>query len=848
MYIKQHLYVPPQSSFAVIFLCCGLAIFCNRLPVEYAKQSELMASNSNARTVERANESMDLQQSHTQHSGGRVRPKRPNRLRMVIRNARDVPPPSWVGMKEPYCSLRLNGQHYKSAIAADAEHPEWNETVVFIIDNVMTDLIEVRLWEDDFDAEKIGVGHFKVSDLTRGDWRNIEVTLEGGQAGPIKVRLGLFAVNFGDRVSAKEASLEEPALQSSSPRHGNTAVYSPRVSIEQNSRGFVESLHAKLHELREDFIHAHGEVDQVDDFAAVVHSAMELERRGLPDEAANVLSHVVRISHTPLVSSLALNNLACVEKRRGNHKIAVHHLERAADCEGGMEVAEASTLLNLAVAYTALGHYPEAAAVAHHAVKKLESDPTSRPALRATGYHNLGVALEACEEFARAADAFDSASACLPVGHPTRSTFAASAQRNREAANPPTQETTKQWQRKVQPSLITQSAKTLRSEKLPPLQADDHRPVPGDTISHQHVPLGRKLAPLPEKTKEAALQDATVALYAAPQQSKRLLRVMQTQQQQQINAQHRRTYAATPDPVKSKSPATSTAMIVRTATPEPLTVSVLSNATSRSRSPRQPGWNSDPCVKSPTWTQKPLQIIPNYDLEQQVNNRWIPKKLFPIIEDLRYKENTRRAAILREWRRQCHAIASLMRLQQVVAQEDEARTEIMIDQARVTRVLRHWVRGRLVFCEGCIRVEQEETMAREKLAVAATADAHETLRPYAATVQLLAAQEVARLALEAERQGGLDVLEALMECELAQLRAADRFKDSHNPGLAAAMIVWAFECQLSPEDALEFVNPTLQRSLHVQERYATFGIPGSHRQSQVLQRASSTVTTPTNKR
>jgi hypothetical protein len=849
--------------------------------------------------------------------------KRQKKVRIVLRYARALPPPAAVGMKEPYCSLRLGNQHFKSSVAENAMFPEWNESVVFVIDSVAEDKVELRMWEDDFDTSKIGIAYFGFESLTRGDWKNVEVVLQGGTVGEIRVRVGLFAINFGARA--------QPTIDLGDEAHRSPtqADYAPPLSLEQDRRGFVENLHGRLDKLRAEAIETRGCIDQSNAYTDIVAAAMLLERNEVVDDAVAVLSHVVRITHVERVASLALNNLACIEKRRGNVQIAVHHLERAADHEGGMQNAEASTLLNLASAYTSLGHFVEAAAVAFHAVRRCEADADCRIVVKATGYHNLAVALEASAEYARASDYFAKAAACLPVGHTARPQLLNAAQRNadlaapstpvpdaKEASPPATKPRRRPAGGESSPSRVREAAKLLRLRNLPPLQTpgpekdDRHlnaavvRPDPSTHVATHRSPspaalqakeapsqpreghpelklddakvgpspgtrppgvtllqippahkgkarevgLGRRLPPLPDKSKHAALEDATIALYIGAQPPQRLTRLLKNSPVKRGTLPK----AVTPTPMhtdRGTSPLRSASALGFSSSNAALTRRSAMSSVAGSGGGLSPktkaAWNPDSTLHG-TALAKPLKPRPTYEIEKQVEDRYIPRKVFVTMEDLRYKETTRRNTLTREWKRQCDSICSIMGKYRIAAEEESARAELYLDQARTSRVLRHWVRGRLVYCRGAIDTETLETQKRDDLSAEEANEAQSTLKLHAAQLQMLAAEEVSRHDIRTERQLGLDALYTHMESALAELRAADRFKDS-NRGIAHALAAWSLEAVVPQAEVLDLLIPSdARKSLFVAERYVMFGLPGAPQPSSPMkgQKPSSSTATP----
>ena len=537
----------------------------------------------------------------------------------------------------------------------------------------------------------------------------------------------------------------------------------------------------------------------------IVQQAKMLEQRsgGAVDAACAVLSHAVRVAQSSAVRSVVLNNLACVEQRRGRPHIAIHHLERAADEEGGLALAPPTTLLNLSAAYNAGGQFVEAAAVAHHAVQRCTAAPASmdadeilRPSLTGVAFYNLGAALLGANELDHASaalhrglEALDS----LPEAGPGADKetamvrdrlYALVTAVDMKRADREKERAKEEWTASVQPSLIQHAHRFIRSRS-----ALDK--------TQQRESIAQVLGRGPGSVYLAAVRPARLA------ELPKRLKLVATASASHVGSTGRPPRLS---PIKARTPM-----------PAP--------SSSPSRHIAPPDWNLS-TVTQPARQKSASTHTEALDAEVQrrVLDTFMPRRLQPLADDLRYKEHTRRLALHAEWRRKMRKIEHQMHLQAVVAAEEEARLDIVADEGRVRHVLGRWVHGKLTFVARSGEVEGQEHKSREVISADATQIVQTTLAPQADMVRLMGVEESARRSILDLDEELLGAIELQLESITALILARESLRVSKK-GTANALAAWALEATLAQSEAVAFVPAELQKSLAVVERYATFGLP-----------------------
>lgn len=575
-----------------------------------------------------------------------------------------------------------------------------------------------------------------------------------------------------------------------------------------------------------------------------------LAQEALAHEVADVagvvdfLSSAVRSARGEALAAL-LNNLGCVEKRRGQLKVALHHLERAADEEGGLEAAAPATLINLSATYSALLMFAEAAAVANHAVARCTSDfHRTRPLVRAAAYHNLATALEGSGELTFAAEAYEKALGILAEsgfkGTPHHRTIERAAEQiSLKLRNSRAHAEQDEWERRVRPGILRQSQAALRrTGELPPLKGA--KPVPAITAG----PAATTTPPLASRSPDRALVPHTndtvdiSSVYTASMRKFHALRSVALLADVQSHLSSTRKRAHRPNGV-SPSPIAAAASPHRSGVAESSTALVTSDfhgttaagAVGISASgliplrSDPPMWNDDPVPHPHTLSHRVTPIPRNWDIERAVDERFIPRALVPLVEDIKYKEATRRRAIAKEWAQRLRVLRFAHRQQLIASHEDEERVAVEIEEVRVFRVLLQYIRGKLFFAEGSAVLGKQETQQREEATREAQA-AWRALLPHSAQLQCLAEEECERYRFTKE-----DVEERLALAVQFETHAAtvdcSAVVESSKHGICYALALWCIEGVVrSTESRQALEDKTMKRSLHVQERYALFGSHG----------------------
>jgi hypothetical protein len=445
-----------------------------------------------------------------------------------------------------------------------------------------------------------------------------------------------------------------------------------------------------------------------------------------------------------------------------------------------------------------MGHFAEAAAVAHHAVSCCARDAAVRPGVHAAAHHNLAVALASAGELAPALSAYENALRLLPDDHPSRANIEAAADDVRVRVDGV--DAAKQLAVKVRPGVIAQTTKVLRKhQSLPPIAGQ---------------PRSASAAPPADGSRSVG------AMYQHPvpyprTQLQRIRHAKQVLQERRMSPPRR---ALTPKPLLTMSMSVSTALTV--------TPSETSKAAAAKPLQHAKAWNFDTSPDALRSSSEPNALPTNPDIELRTAERYIPRRIHPIVEDLRYKEATRRVAVAKEWRRQLRLLQHLMGMHLILSAEDQRRAELETDEVRVRRVLQQWVRGKLLFAEGSLECEAAETASRGDITTEAAAETQQRFVPHAQMVRLLAVEEGARsTAVAAGEAAARQQLALRCETQLAGLTSADAFRQSQH-GIAVALATWALETVIEASMAVDLIDPKDRKSLYVMDRYSLFGLPG----------------------
>eukprot|EP00759_Apiculatamorpha_spiralis_P013747 PhF_6_TR20507/c0_g1_i1/m.29561 len=121
-----------------------------------------------------------------------------------------------------------------------------------------------------------------------------------------------------------------------------------------------------------------------------------------------------------------------------------------------------------------------------------------------------------------------------------------------------------------------------------------------------------------------------------------------------------------------------------------------------------PEWNNDPVVG------RSLRSLPkiatagiNWEVENDVSQRYIPKWLVPAMEDLIYKQATRRKTLEHDEAKARTSVLQILTLSKLCSHEKEARVFIEANEYRTRRQMISWTAGKAIFLEGRSKLEKE---------------------------------------------------------------------------------------------------------------------------------------------
>jgi hypothetical protein len=555
------------------------------------------------------------------------------------------------------------------------------------------------------------------------------------------------------------------------------------------------------------------------------------------DDIASLLQALCDACADATVKAVLWNNLACVQKKQGNSEGAVVSLNAAVKAEGGMLRALPTTLINLSAALASQGRYEEAAAAAHRAIvhSARPSSPASKekgtPASRslAAAYYNLAVALQGSGHTEHALETYHEV--LLRVDD--RDAYAIAAIKARNNLMLVEQDSTsKVWAAHVAPSIVQQAAggaPPKRSGKLPPLSSSMIAAAsPSRAIEATSQPRSTSaMEVLTSKEPSEHLQrrsGTSMSVTATNNKRRHPVRQPLRGDISQVYAQPVQKYHSLPpliQPIPYEDrvhPAAHADANLSTSLIPPVMSLAASNA-----DVDVPDWNPDPVLHPHSLSYRVMN--PNekkhWALIHEVESRFIPRSLVPLVEDMRYKESTRRTMIIKEWKRRFDIICRARNLAATSGQEDTARLSIEVEEARVRRVMRQWIAGKLLFAEAMIRLEKEEAHSRDAVAK----QAHQSgfaLQFAAVRLHPQGLEEMQRAAIAEEERAALSdiTVHHFAATTLMSSRATMR----QNVGSTAyALALWCIE-GVVPEASLPQIEvASRKKSLAVLERFAVYG-------------------------
>lgn len=538
----------------------------------------------------------------------------------------------------------------------------------------------------------------------------------------------------------------------------------------------------------------------------IIKQALTLETEETAEELIEFLLKIARSTFNPTAAALVLNNLGCVEKRRGNLKAALHHLKRAADEEGGIVTASPAILVNIAAVYSSLQMFAEAASVSNHAVIRCQTDiQTVVPSVHAAALYNLAAALEGSGELDHSEAAYKQALEVLsqggiPIDHPQyKATLKAQEQLELRLQNHRGNKKREEWAKDVLPSIIRRAAdksmnqgpSTTRRSLKPLLPKGLRKGQTSDpTLEREHSPVPRS----------GFEHDVSLGLVNLEGNRMTVSRARSSQsiQQRALGSQYQTTVRNFHVfPVNSRA------------------------ANRRYKGIENPTWDLNPLPHTPTVVRS-LGKDPTVD--KAVDMAYIPHHLVPFVADLKYREHTRRTMIITEYITKINRLRLDRDNARCFIEEDEHRVDLEIDELRGRKILNQWFKGKVVFVQHYVQVEAEERKARHQLH-SDLSDYVSSFLPLAKSLQLQAEEETVRkgIALNQEVAARRD-LQILEEASRVRIVSGE---ESATPkaGIAHGLALWCLEGALTPSAALKLADPAYQQSYYVQSRHVWFGKP-----------------------
>jgi hypothetical protein len=482
------------------------------------------------------------------------------------------------------------------------------------------------------------------------------------------------------------------------------------------------------------------------------------------------------------------NNLACVERRQGQHAAAVQHLEVVVQCEGGVGTAQPTTLVNLSAAYAAVARTDEAAALAHRAVLRSKQVMASG-AVRSAAHFNLGSALESADQNEPALEAYRQALQSAPTNKPNLKLAATNAiaavERKVAAASPAVHE---EWTRTVRPALATLGS------RLPPIGSSD-----SFSFNRSLVPVADGGGPSRASAPGNAYRKEFIHTYFTS-----------------VREFHCPMHPLTPEPYTNAERHNAS---LRVATTAPL-----AHRAARSQSATlledSPSWNYDPVLEPREISHRLKNVPRDWLLLRVVDQRYIPRALVPLVEDIRYKECTRRSAIEKEYKKRLRFLWHHGAMAFVRAGEDSERVSIEIEETRVRRVLHQWIVGKRLFAQASLLVAKQEQKERVGLVAEASSSAL-LLEQHATLLHPVAQEEHVRRnvsLIELDEHRTLAVRHAAAIATLESTSTASQKKRA----TAYALALWCIEGVIAEQDLWKVEDKDRKLSLAVMERNAMF--------------------------
>lgn len=531
------------------------------------------------------------------------------------------------------------------------------------------------------------------------------------------------------------------------------------------------------------------------------------------------------------VKAVLWNNLACIQKKQGNAEGAVTSLNAAVNAEGGMLRALPTTLINLSAALASQGRFEEAAAAAHRAI--VHSARPASPATLAKGssasrslaaaYFNLAVALEGSGHTEHALKTYHEV--LLRVDD--RDAYAIAATRARNNLMLVEQDlTSKAWAAHVAPSIIQQATgqTVKRNTKLPPLSSS----LVAVASPHAAIEHPRSLSALEVRQQETTEQHqrrSGTSMSVAAHKRRHPPRQPLRGDISQVYAQPVQKYHSLP-PLLQPLPYEDRINPAAHADHHNISTSLIPpvmSLTAPSADVDVPDWNPDPVLHPHALSYRVMN--PNekkhWALIHEVESRFIPRSLVPLVEDMRYKESTRRTMIIKEWKRRFDIICRARNLAATSGEEDTARLSIEVEEARVRRVMRQWIAGKLLFAEAMLRLDKEEAQSRDAVAK----QAHQSvfaLQFAGVRLHPQGLEEMQRAAIAEEERTALSdiTINHYASTTLVSSRASVR----QNVGSTAyALALWCMEGVVPEAFIGQIEVASRKKSLAVLERFAVYG-------------------------
>jgi hypothetical protein len=135
------------------------------------------------------------------------------RLDVRVCAAKNLPNVETFGTIDPYCTVALEGKHFKTNVCDNTCNPEWNAVFKFNIGDADSSQIVFKLYDSNMTSDEyLGEYHMNIGGLQRGEVVDKWALLQQCK-GNAELHIRLKAVDFGDAAEDDVEPVEQPAEQ-----------------------------------------------------------------------------------------------------------------------------------------------------------------------------------------------------------------------------------------------------------------------------------------------------------------------------------------------------------------------------------------------------------------------------------------------------------------------------------------------------------------------------------------------------------------------------------------------------------------------------------------------------------